>query len=183
MAFYLFVLVARHNIAVTISYIYIYIFWSRGTWILAPWPRVEPMSPALEAWSFNHGTPRVVPCIVVIFILWKFLRIKGYYGILRWFVICIAQKWYQFIWIPTVCAATALPQCCNLDSFWSSSKDMSVRHIVWEGISLITNKVGIFPTCVFTSSISVFMNCLSHFSASLLGTSCFGINMYKQAYW
>lgn len=54
MAFYLFVLVAGHNIAVNISYSFF--FWSRGTWILAPWSGVEPVSPALEAWSFNHWT-------------------------------------------------------------------------------------------------------------------------------
>ena len=29
--------------------------------ILVPWPRIEPMSPAAEAWSLNHWTTREVP--------------------------------------------------------------------------------------------------------------------------
>ena len=29
--------------------------------ILVPWPGIEPLAPALEAWSFNHWTAREIP--------------------------------------------------------------------------------------------------------------------------
>ena len=31
--------------------------------ISVPWPGIEPMTPALEAWSLNHWTPREVPTV------------------------------------------------------------------------------------------------------------------------
>ena len=31
--------------------------------ILIPWPRIEPMSPALETWSLSHWTTREVPWV------------------------------------------------------------------------------------------------------------------------
>ena len=39
------------------------IIWPYHTafWILVPQPGIEPMPPALEAWSLNHWTTREVP--------------------------------------------------------------------------------------------------------------------------
>ena len=33
----------------------------RGMWDLVPWPGIEPVPPALEVQSLNHGTTREVP--------------------------------------------------------------------------------------------------------------------------
>ena len=36
---------------------------SHSIWVFVPWPGIEPMILALEAWSLNHQTARVVPKI------------------------------------------------------------------------------------------------------------------------
>ena len=40
-----------------------FVFWLRcmACGILVPRPGIKPVSPALEAWSFNHWTTREVP--------------------------------------------------------------------------------------------------------------------------
>ena len=39
----------------------------RSCGILVPWPGIEPMPPALGAWSLNHWTAREVPCRLFFF--------------------------------------------------------------------------------------------------------------------
>ena len=45
---------------------YLFIFWPRcaARGILAPWSRIEPGPPALEAQSLNHRTSREVPIVI-----------------------------------------------------------------------------------------------------------------------
>ena len=47
--------------------------------ILVPRPRIEPMPPALEAWSFNHWTAREVPSLLFFSFLlsWQIPRLVG----------------------------------------------------------------------------------------------------------
>ena len=44
-------------------FIYLFIYWPHlvACGILVPWPRIEPVPPALEVWSLNHWTAREVP--------------------------------------------------------------------------------------------------------------------------
>ena len=37
---------------------------SCSMWDLAPWPGIEPGTPALGAWSLSHWTTRAVPCFI-----------------------------------------------------------------------------------------------------------------------
>ena len=34
--------------------------------VLVPWPGIEPMSPAMEAWSLNHLMAREVPVEIIL---------------------------------------------------------------------------------------------------------------------
>ena len=40
---------------------------SCSMWDLVPWPRIEPMLPALGVWSLNHWTTRKSPVLLLLF--------------------------------------------------------------------------------------------------------------------
>ena len=47
------------------TFIFFFFFWphDREYRILVPWPGIEPVPSAVEAWNLNHWTTREVPCI------------------------------------------------------------------------------------------------------------------------
>ena len=55
--------------------------------ILVPWPGIDPMPPAVEAWNLNHWTAREVPIYILNSILiahvlfFKYLTIYTFYHI------------------------------------------------------------------------------------------------------
>ena len=57
-------MVCRCCLKIIIILIYFNIFLACG--ILVPWPGIEPMPPALAAWSLNHWSTREFPCLKII---------------------------------------------------------------------------------------------------------------------
>ena len=62
---------------------------ARHVGVLVPWQGIEPESPALEAWSLNHWTPREVPtfCILVIAFVFLYLDSVWNNSLRVWFVL------------------------------------------------------------------------------------------------